>query len=55
VTGEVVEVNADLVDSPQIVNDAPYQAGWLIKVRPDDPAEIESLMSARQYGEQIGQ
>jgi glycine cleavage system H protein len=54
VTGVVVEINESLVDEPQTVNDAPYASGWLIKVRPDDPVEIESLMSAQQYREQIG-
>jgi glycine cleavage system H protein len=54
VTGEVVEVNDSLADAPQMVNDAPYADGWLIKVRPDDPSEIESLMTAQQYADQVG-
>jgi glycine cleavage system H protein len=54
VTGEVVEINESLTDAPQMVNDAPYAQGWLIKVRPDDPTEIESLMNAQQYIDQIG-
>ena len=53
VTGEVIEVNSSLIDEPQVVNDAPYESGWLIKVRPDNPSEIESLMTAQQYGEMI--
>jgi len=54
VTGEVVDINAVAVDEPQVVNDAPYEAGWLIKVKPDDPSEIESLMTAQQYADMIG-
>ena len=54
-TGEVIEVNSAVVDEPQRVNDAPYADGWLIKVRPDDPSEIERLMTAQQYGESVGQ
>ena len=49
VSGEVVEVNSDLVDSPQFVNESPYEQGWLIKLRMSDPGELDSLMSAEQY------
>lgn len=54
VTGEVVEVNEALNDEPQLVNDTPYEGGWLIKVRPDDPSEIDSLMTAQDYADQVG-
>ena len=54
VSGEVVEVNAELVDQPQAVNDDPYQVGWMIKVRVDDATQIERLLTADQYSEQIG-
>ena len=53
VTGTVVEVNAALTDSPQSVNDAPYEAGWLIKVKPDDSSEIDALMTADQYSAHV--
>ena len=53
VTGTVVEVNDALTDSPQSVNDAPYEAGWLIKVKPDDAAEIDTLMTADQYAAHV--
>jgi glycine cleavage system H protein len=53
VTGEVIEVNSQAVDEPQVVNDAPYEGGWLIKVRPDDPSEIERLMTAAQYADMV--
>ena len=54
VTGTVTEVNGALTDSPQSVNDAPYEAGWLIKVKPDNPSEIDSLMTAEQYADKVG-
>ncbi len=53
VTGEVVEVNGSLVDEPQVVNDGLYGQGWLIKVKPENAAEIESLMTAQQYADTI--
>ena len=48
VSGTVAEVNDRLMTEPQLVNDGPYEQGWLIRVTPDDPAEIETLMSAAQ-------
>ncbi|MDP8921965.1 MAG: glycine cleavage system protein GcvH [Chloroflexota bacterium] len=54
VTGTVIEVNEALTNSPQSVNDAPYDTGWLIKVHPDDPSEIDTLMTADQYAEHVG-
>jgi glycine cleavage system H protein len=50
VTGEVVEVNAALDHSQEAVNRDPYGAGWLLKVRLANPAEIEGLLDAAAYG-----
>jgi glycine cleavage system H protein len=55
VSGEVVEVNGELTDQPQAVNDDPYQAGWMIKVRAEDSTEVERLLTADQYAEQTGE
>ena len=55
VTGEVVEVNAALVDQPQTVNDDPFNAGWMIKIRPEDSTAVERLLTAEQYAEQTGE
>lgn len=49
VSGEIVDVNAALGDTPEIVNEDPYGAGWMVKVRLDDPSEIDGLMSAEEY------
>lgn len=49
VTGEVLEANAALADNPQFVNDSPYGDGWMLRVRLDDPAEVESLLTAEEY------
>jgi glycine cleavage system H protein len=48
-SGEIVEVNAALTDSPQLINEDPYGAGWLVKVRLDDPSERDALMDAGSY------
>jgi glycine cleavage system H protein len=50
-SGSVVEVNEEVVDAPEIINESPYEDGWLIKVRLSDPSEIDDLMSADEYNE----
>ena len=51
--GTIAEVNAKLTDEPQLVNDAPYEGGWMIKIQPDDPAEIDTLLTADQYADEV--
>lgn len=53
VSGEVVEVNETLIDSPETVNTEPYSDGWLFAVRLEDPDEFESLMDHQAYEEHI--
>jgi glycine cleavage system H protein len=53
-SGEIVEVNDALSDGPQAINDDPYGAGWLIKVRLADPGEREALMDASAYAATLG-
>jgi glycine cleavage system H protein len=55
VSGEVIEVNSSLVEQPQAVNDDPYSAGWMIRIRADDPAQLDSLLSAEQYADETGE
>jgi glycine cleavage system H protein len=49
ISGKVVKVNDALVNSPQTVNQDPYQAGWLIEVEPSDPRQLEALMDSVAY------
>ena len=53
ITGEVLEVNEDLEDSPELVNSDPYGDGWLFKVKAEDESEVESLLDADGYAESI--
>ncbi len=55
VSGEVVESNGDLADKPELINESPYDEGWLMKLRLGDEGEIEKLMTAEQYGDFIEQ
>lgn len=47
--GEITAVNEDLEDTPELVNQAPYGDGWIIRFIPSDPSEFEDLMSAEEY------
>jgi len=49
VSGKVVAVNASLEKAPEVVNQSPYEQGWLVRVAVTDPAESEKLLSAEQY------
>jgi glycine cleavage system H protein len=51
--GEVIDVNEDLGNAPEILNEDPYTKGWLIQIRLKDPAETADLMSAEEYDEYI--
>ncbi len=48
-SGQIVAINEALEDSPQLVNEDPFGAGWFVRVRPSDPSEYESLMDAEAY------
>jgi len=48
-TGTVVAVNGDLVDSPDLVNSDPYGAGWMVVIEPAEPAELDQLLDAEAY------
>jgi glycine cleavage system H protein len=48
-SGEVVEINEALAETPETINDDPYGEGWLVRVRLSDPGEAEALMDAASY------
>ncbi|WP_258109657.1 glycine cleavage system protein GcvH [Alicyclobacillus sp. SP_1] len=50
VSGTILEVNSSLEDSPEKVNQSPYDAGWMIVVEMSDPSELNSLLDAEEYG-----
>lgn len=55
IAGTVVETNGALEGDPAVVNRDPYGAGWMIKLRVQNPAELRELLSADQYSKLIGQ
>ncbi|TMQ53188.1 MAG: glycine cleavage system protein GcvH [Candidatus Eisenbacteria bacterium] len=54
VSGEVVAVNTELKENPALINQSPYEKGWMIRIRVANPAEIESLLSADAYEKALG-
>lgn len=53
ISGKVVEVNEDLSDSPEYVNESPYEKAWMIVVEPSNSGDVDNLMTAEQYEEMI--
>jgi glycine cleavage system H protein len=54
-TGEIMEVNEALANDPALVNSDPYGAGWMLKVRVSEASELDSLLGADEYRQQIGE
>ena len=48
-SGEIIEVNPAVVDAPETVNEDPYGAGWLIRIRLSEPSEVDELLDAAAY------
>lgn len=55
ISGKVVEVNDDLEDSPEFVNESPYEKAWMIVLEPSDESELDNLMDAEAYGKMISE
>lgn len=51
VSGKVVEINEDLSDSPEFVNESPYEKAWMVVIEMSDSSEVEKLLSAEKYEE----
>jgi len=49
IEGEILEVNSELEDSPELVNSDPYGKGWLVKIKPTNADDVEGLLSADDY------
>ena len=49
VSGEIIEVNKELADSPELINKEPYGKGWMVKIKIENKKELDSLMPAAEY------
>lgn len=54
-TGEIIEVNESLEETPGLVNEDPYGSGWICRIRLEDPEEYDNLLNAEHYIKQIGE
>ena len=54
-SGEIVEVNGAIADAPETVNDDPYGAGWLVRVRLSDPSEADALLDVEAYKQHLAE
>ena len=53
VSGKVLEVNEDLLETPEIINEDPYEKGWIAVIEIDNDAELDDLMDAAEYGKYV--
>jgi glycine cleavage system H protein len=55
ISGEIIEVNEGLIEKPEIINQSPYDLGWIAKIKPSKMDEFESLMTKEKYDRYIGE
>ncbi len=55
VDGEIIEINEKLLEYPELINQSPYEEGWIVKIKPSNTEQIDSLLSKEQYDELVGQ
>jgi glycine cleavage system H protein len=55
ISGEILEVNEELIEKPEMINQSPYELGWIVKIKPSNVEEFQSLMTKEQYDRYIGQ
>lgn len=53
-SGEIVEINSELEDDPEIVNTDPYGQGWMVKIKLSDPSELDTLLTQEEYQKIVG-
>ena len=54
-SGEVSEVNGNLSENPELINQSPYESGWIVKIRPSNPSDFDSLMTKQEYEGFVGE
>lgn len=54
VSGEIIAINSELEDDPELVNTDPYGQGWMVKIKLSDPSELETLLTQEAYLEIVG-
>ncbi len=55
VSGEIVEINEDLIEKPELINQSPYDSGWIAKIKPSNLGEFGNLLTKEEYDRYIGE
>jgi glycine cleavage system H protein len=55
VSGEIVEINQELSDTPELINQDPYGKGWMLKIKIGDPSELDALMESAAYKDHVAE
>jgi glycine cleavage system H protein len=53
-TGVIFEINANLVEQPELINQSPYESGWMLKIKPSQQSEFDGLMTKEEYDRFVG-
>lgn len=53
ISGKIVEINDTLIDAPEAINEDPYGDGWMVRVEPSDPSDLDEMMTAETYQEHV--
>jgi glycine cleavage system H protein len=55
ISGEIIEVNEGLIEKPEMINQSPYDLGWIAKIKPSNMKEFDGLMTKEKYDRYIGE
>ena len=55
ISGKIIEVNEELIEKPELINQSPYDSGWITKIKPSNNEEFENLMTKEKYDRYIGE
>lgn len=53
ISGKIIDANTELADSPELINESPYENGWIFKIQPEDISEVENLMDPDDYNQMV--
>tara|TARA_Y100000768_G_C23717536_1_gene558747 strand:+ start:81 stop:461 length:381 start_codon:yes stop_codon:yes gene_type:complete len=54
ISGKIIEINQSIEDNPEVINEDPYERGWIVKIQVDNPDEMNELLDSESYKELIG-
>ncbi|MFQ5941485.1 MAG: glycine cleavage system protein GcvH [Nitrososphaerales archaeon] len=54
-SGEIVAINEDLLEHPELINQSPYELGWVVKIKPSNTKEFDDLMPKEEYDKSVGE